>query len=87
MSGCVGGDGTIRRTPTYGAFRREWMHEKKQIRDELRAGNYRFSLLTRITLKDGEETDRGGPGCLNRFSASISGASAGVRLPSGVAAG
>jgi hypothetical protein len=31
--------------------------------------------------------DRGGPGCLNRFSASISGASAGVRLPSGVAAG
>jgi hypothetical protein len=32
-------------------------------------------------------TKRGGPGCLNRFSASISGASAGVRLPSGVAAG
>ncbi len=30
---------------------------------------------------------RGGPGCLNRFSASISGASAGVRLPSGLAAG
>jgi hypothetical protein len=30
---------------------------------------------------------RGGPGCLNRFSASISGASARVRLPSGVAAG
>src|SRR3981081_4086833 len=30
---------------------------------------------------------RGGPGCLNRFSASIIGASAGVRLPSGVAAG
>jgi hypothetical protein len=29
---------------------------------------------------------RGGPGCLNRFSASISGASAGVRLPSGGAA-
>ena len=28
----------------------------------------------------------GGPGCLNRFSASISGASAGVRLPSGEAA-
>ena len=26
---------------------------------------------------------RGGPGCLNRISASISGASAGVRLPSG----
>ena len=31
--------------------------------------------------------DRGGPGCLNRFSASISGASASVKLPSGVAAG
>ena len=30
---------------------------------------------------------RAGPGYLNRFSASISGASAGVRLPSGVAAG
>jgi uncharacterized membrane-anchored protein len=30
--------------------------------------------------------DRAGPGCLNRFSASISGASAGVRLPSGRAA-
>ena len=29
---------------------------------------------------------RGGPGCLNRFSASISGASAKVRLPSGGAA-
>ena len=29
---------------------------------------------------------RGGPGCLNRFSASISGTSAGVRLPSGGAA-
>jgi HSP20 family protein len=31
--------------------------------------------------------DRSGPGCLNNFSASISGASAGVRLPSGGAAG
>jgi feruloyl esterase len=31
--------------------------------------------------------DRAGPGYLNRFSASISGASAGVRLPSGLAAG
>jgi hypothetical protein len=29
---------------------------------------------------------RGGPGCLNRICASISGASAGVRLPSGGAA-
>ena len=31
--------------------------------------------------------ERAGSGCLNRFSASISGASAGVRLPSGGAAG
>ena len=30
--------------------------------------------------------ERGGPECLNRFSASISGASARVRLPSGEAA-
>src|SRR5208282_5505597 len=30
---------------------------------------------------------RGGPGCLDSFSASISGASAGVKLPSGTAAG
>jgi hypothetical protein len=30
---------------------------------------------------------RAGPGCLNRISASISGASAGVRPPSGLAAG
>ena len=34
-----------------------------------------------------EDRVRGGLGCLNRFSASISGASAGVRLPSGAAAG
>ena len=38
-------------------------------------------------LSNTEAGARGGPGCLNRFSASISGASAGVRLPSGVAAG
>jgi hypothetical protein len=38
-------------------------------------------------LAAGKAKDKGGPGCLNRFSASISGASAGVRLPSGVAAG
>ncbi len=34
-----------------------------------------------------DRSKRAGPGCLNRFSASISGASAGVRLPSGLAAG
>jgi patatin-like phospholipase/acyl hydrolase len=39
-----------------------------------------------IALKVSRD-QRGGPDCLNRFSASISGASARVRLPSGVAAG
>ena len=39
-------------------------------------------------IAEGEEPkDRAGPVCLNNFSASISGASAGVRLPSGGAAG
>jgi hypothetical protein len=35
---------------------------------------------------DGKEPDSGGPGCLNSFSASISAASAAVRLPCGGAA-
>jgi hypothetical protein len=39
------------------AFRRSWPREKKQIADQLRAGCFRFSLLSRITLKDGQETD------------------------------
>jgi len=38
-------------------FRRDWAHEKQRIRDELLSGSYRFSLLARITRKDGEETD------------------------------
>jgi hypothetical protein len=33
------------------------------------------------------EVDRAGPGCLNRFPASISGASAGIRPPRGAAEG
>ena len=36
-------------------FRRCWLREKEQIRSELRSGNYRFSLLSRVTLKDGED--------------------------------
>ena len=40
----------------------------------------------REKARHAEPEVRGGPGCLNRFSASISGASVGVRLPSGVAA-
>ena len=43
--------------------------------------------LTRLCVITSRPTgERGGPGCLNRISASISGASAGVRLPSGEAA-
>ena len=33
------------------SFRRCWQREKAQIKDELRSGNYRFSLLSRVTLK------------------------------------
>ena len=43
------------------AFRRNWQAEKQRIKDELLSGDYRFSLLTRITLKDGEDTDCGRP--------------------------
>jgi RNA-directed DNA polymerase len=39
------------------SFRRCWRHEKLQIKNELLSGNYRFSLLSRITLKTGDETD------------------------------
>jgi hypothetical protein len=39
------------------ASRRNWLREKEQIKADLPSGNYRFSLLTRITLKDGEDTD------------------------------
>jgi hypothetical protein len=37
-------------------------------------------------LSPAKYAERGGPGCLNRIFASISGASAGVRLPCGGAA-
>jgi hypothetical protein len=56
--------------------RNEW--RSKKVRDWLLA-----ILRFAVTLRD---EDRGGPGCLNRFSASISGASTKVRLPSGGAA-
>lgn len=39
------------------AFRRCWPREKEQIKAELLSGSYRFSLLTRMTLKDGDDTD------------------------------
>ena len=53
--------------------------------EEAKRINADFGLSTLMSL--GVSEARGGPGCLNRFSASISGASAGVRLPSGAAAG
>jgi len=39
------------------AFRRRWPREKEEIKDELHAGRYRFSLLSRITRKEGDEID------------------------------
>jgi hypothetical protein len=48
---------------------------------------FKPNIATTNLEKGKRVEDRGGPGCLNRFSASISGASARVRLPSGVAAG
>jgi len=39
------------------ALRHNWPREKETIKRELLSGNYRFSLLTRITLKDGDDTD------------------------------
>jgi len=39
------------------ALRRDWPREKQIIRNELAAGDYRFSLLSRVTLSSGEDTD------------------------------
>ena len=49
------------------------------------SGNSPFLFPSKGT--EGYMSNRAGPVCLNNFSASISGASAGVRLPSGGAAG
>jgi hypothetical protein len=51
----------------------------------LAARNERLDHIIKVPAK--LRVIRDGPGCLNRFSASISGASAGVRLPSVGAAG
>jgi len=45
------------------AFRRCWPREKERIKGELLSGNYRFSLLSRCMLKDGEDTALVGPRC------------------------
>jgi RNA-directed DNA polymerase len=39
------------------SLRRSWVEEKERVRTELLAGRYRFALLTRVTLSDGEEVD------------------------------
>ena len=55
--------------------------------DNLLTKQVKYNLAQFIDSQMAIPAQRGGPGCLNRFSASISGASARVRLPSGVAAG
>ena len=39
------------------SFRQAWAQEKDKLKEALAAGRFRFGLLTRITLKDGEEID------------------------------
>jgi RNA-directed DNA polymerase len=39
------------------SFCRRWQHEKAQIKNELQSGSFRFLLLTRMTLENGEGTD------------------------------
>jgi hypothetical protein len=51
------------------------------------SGALKAAVHKTIELKANKVDKRAGPGCLNRVSASIGGASAGVRLPCGVAAG
>ncbi len=39
------------------SFRQAWAQEKDKLNAALAAGRFRFGLLARITLKDGEEID------------------------------
>ena len=39
------------------SFRRRWSQEKDRINSDLLAGDYRFALLSRVTLSDGDEVD------------------------------
>ncbi len=39
------------------SFRQQWRGEKGRLKAELAAGRFRFGLLTRITLVDGEDFD------------------------------
>ena len=38
-------------------FRRDWPEDKARLRSNLLAGRYRFGLLSRVELADGEEID------------------------------
>ncbi len=38
-------------------FRREWPQEKARLQADLLAGRYRFGLLSRIEMANGEEVD------------------------------
>jgi RNA-directed DNA polymerase len=39
------------------SFRRNWSDEKTRIRQEVQAGQFRFDLLSRIALSNGDEVD------------------------------
>ncbi len=39
------------------SLRRSWAEEKDRLKVDFAAGRYRFGLLTRVTLADGEEID------------------------------
>ncbi len=39
------------------SFRQGWAREKDRLKAALAAGRFRFGLLNRVTLKDGEEID------------------------------
>src|SRR5664279_1858039 len=56
-----------------------------RVRDRAADGGERIRFSSAILPLYARRSKRGGPGCLNRISASISGTSAGVRLPCGVA--
>ncbi len=43
------------------SFRRQWPREKRRIQADLVAGDFRFGLLDRVTLKDGSDIDLPGP--------------------------
>ncbi len=43
------------------SFRQAWTQEKDKLKAASASGRYRFNLLTRITLKDGEDVDLWSP--------------------------